>query len=173
MRKPHIHVDRRAHGNGHGVQDPKRIVLHSTESHDRPGNADVTGVLVYLENTPEKLGIHFVVDREGRVGQGLRCREMAYHCKGANEDSVGIEMIGFAQFRVRTWYRRRRQLRKVARLIAYLSLKYDIPIRRSVEHGVCLHRDVPAGGHWDPGYGFPTRRVLRWARRVRRAELRR
>ncbi len=164
MRKPHIHVDRRSTGNTHGAQRPYRIVLHSTESHDRPGNSDIIGVLSYLERTPDKLGIHFVVDKEGRVGQGASVLRMCYHAAGANANSVGIEMIGFARFTVKTWYQRRRQLKKVALLLAYLSVRFDIPLVHNVQHGVCLHRDIPQGGHWDPGYGFPLRRVLRWAR---------
>lgn len=171
MRKPHVHVDRRVHGNRHGVHDPVRIVLHSTESHDRPGNADIEGVLRFLENTPDKLGIHFVVDAEGRVGQGVPITSIAYHCKGLNTGSVGIEMIGFARFSVRRWYARRAQLKKVAKLIAFLSITYGIPITRSTVAGVCLHKDVPAGGHHDPGTGFPTRRVLRWARQIRKANV--
>lgn len=173
MRKPYLHVDRRAHGNRHGVHVPLRIVLHSTESHDRPGNSDIEGVLIYLEGTPELLGVHLCVDEEGRSGQGLPFACIAYHCGGLNTGSIGIEMIGFARFSLRKWYGRRRQLKKVAKWIAYLSLRFDIPIKRSVEHGVCLHRDVPAGGHWDPGYGFPTRRVMRWARAEKRRALRR
>ena len=171
MRKPFIHVDRRVHGNRHGVQYPLRIVLHSTESHDRPGNADIEGVLRYLEGTPDKLGIHFCVDAEGRVGQGLPVTSVAYHCKGLNTGSVGIEMIGFARFSVARWYARRAQLKKVAKLIAYLSIKYDIPIVHATAAGVCMHKDVPAGGHHDPGVGFPMRRVLRWARQIRQANL--
>jgi N-acetyl-anhydromuramyl-L-alanine amidase AmpD len=171
MHKPYIHVDRRAQGNTHGSQRPWRVILHSTESHDRAGNADIIGVLKYLEGTSDGLGIHFVVDREGRVGQGASVLRLCYHARGANTDSVGIEMIGFAKFSVKTWYRRRRQLKKVARLLAYLSIRFDIPLKRSTTHGVCLHRDFPAGGHWDPGYGFPTRRVLRWARQIKAKEL--
>jgi len=169
MQKPHLTVDRRKTGNTHGAHKPRGIVLHSTECGDRQGASDITGVLAFLERTADQLGVHFCVDAEGLVGQGAPLRRVTYHCAGHNTGYIGIEMIGFARFSLKTWLTRRRQLRKVARLIAYMSISFDIPIRHSVGSGVCLHRDVPAGGHWDPGYHFPLRRVLRMARRMKAA----
>jgi len=162
--KPYIRVQRAQKGNVHGGMQPVGIVLHSTESHDRPGVSDIEGVLKYLENHPQQLGIHFVVDKAGNVGQGAYTNRMCWHAAGVNSTHIGIEMIGFAKYNIKTWYRRRRQLKKVARILAWLSIKYDIPLEHNRAKGVSLHRDHPAGGHWDPGYGFPLKRVLKWAR---------
>lgn len=165
MKKPRLVVDRRKTANVHGTHKPVRVVLHSTESHDQAGINDVVGVLKFLENTPDKLGIHFVVDKEGNIGQGATCLAIAYHCGGHNTGSIGIEMIGFARFSATQWYKRRKQLQKVAELLAWLHTRFGIELR--YKKGVFLHRNLSGpGGHWDPGYGFPTRRVLRWARQM-------
>lgn len=172
MRKPHIHVDRRKQGNTHGTHKPIGVVLHSTECGDRAGTSDIVGVLKFLERTPDQLGVHFVVDAEGLLGQGGAMRRVMYHCAGHNTGYIGIEMIGFARFSVKTWYRRRKQLKKVAVLLAYLSIKFGIPLLHNTKSGVCLHRDIPQGGHWDPGYNFPLKRVLKWARAEKRKQQR-
>lgn len=167
LRKPTIQSDRRKQGNTHGKIDPKVIILHSTESHDRPGITDVAGVQIYLENTEDQLGIHFVVDKVGNVGQSANTNDLVYHARGANSFAIGIEMIGFAKFSLKQWYLRRKQLHKVAKLLAWASKKHGIPLERSTTHGIALHRDYPAGGHWDPGYNFPINRVLKIAAKYR------
>lgn len=165
VHKPKVQVDRREHGNVHGRLHPSVIVLHSTESHDRPGTSDVEGILKYLENTADGLGIHWVVDQEGNVGQGANLNQMVYHAKGANSFSVGIEQIGFAHST--EWKRKDRlaQLDKVAKLLAYMHKELGIPLKRSISHGIALHRDFPAGGHSDPGteQEYPIHYVIRLA----------
>lgn len=165
VHKPKVNVDRRSSGNVHGSLRPKVIVLHSTESHDRPGTSDVSGVLKFLEDHRESLGIHWVVDQEGNVGQGANLNQMVYHAKGANSFSVGIEQIGFAHST--EWKRKDRlaQLDKVAKLLAYMHKELGIPLKRSTTHGIALHRDFPAGDHSDPGTAseYPANYVIRLA----------
>lgn len=165
MHKPSIAVQRRTYGNTHGDIVPKVVVLHSTESHDYDGAKDIIGVLKYLEGTEDRLGVHFVTDAEGLIGQGASIKKMCYHCIGANSFSIGIEQIGFAKFSLTQWMTRRKQLRATAKLLAWMHLRLDIPLVRSVTHGVALHRDFPEGTHWDPGYGYPIKSVLRMAKK--------
>lgn len=148
---PPIKVDRARYGNVHGRLDPKVVVLHSTESHDRPGTGDVEAILKYLENTREGLGIHYTIDKEGNVGRGALHNHKVYHARGANSTSIGIEQIGFAHSTA--WKRedRQKQLERVAKVLAYISVTEGIPLKHSTTHGVAMHRDFPAGGHTDPG----------------------
>lgn len=162
-KKPKLAVDRRRTANSRGTLKPRLIVLHTTEGHDREGASDIAGVLVYLEN--KGYGVHFCIDKEGLVGQGATINKIVYHVAGANSRSIGIEMIGFARFSLRNWLGRPKQLRKVAIMLAWLHLRTGIPLRRSKTFGVALHRDFPEGGHHDPGNFFPTRRVIRMARK--------
>lgn len=168
VRKPGISYDGRAAGHTHGDQTPRRIILHDTESHDTAGLGDVVAVLGYLSRTQDKLNAHLVVDAEGYTGLGADFTKKTYHCKGANTDSVGLEMIGFAHFSLLQWTARREQLEVVARWLAWLSKEYGIPLVHDVEHGVARHRDVPEGGHSDPGALFPFTKVLARAQELRR-----
>jgi hypothetical protein len=182
---PKIAVDRRDHARvASGKTNARRvIVLHSTEGSDRAGASDVDGVLKYLEG--KGYGVHACIDGEGNVGRGAYDRQVVSHCKGANSISLGIEMIGFARWSTRDWlYAKlptakgaqaradrivlRAQLLRVAHLMAYWSQQHDIPLMLSPVHGVARHSDFPAGGHWDPGPGFPIGYVLRHARRIKR-----
>lgn len=181
---PRVSVDRIRMGNKQGTRTaPKVIVLHSTESKDRPGVSDVEGVLKFLERTEDGLGVHAVVDGEGNVGRGAGDFDIVYHVRGANAFGLGIEMVGFARWKTTDWLytklptkkgraaraRRvvlRRQLLVVAQLIAHWSTVHDIPIVLSTSHGVATHAMFPEGGHWDPGPGFPLGYVLRQARRI-------
>lgn len=167
-------VDWAYKANNKGHNRKRVIVLHSTESHDREGVSDIKGVMSYLNN--KGYGIHYVVDGEGNIGRGAYHSDLVYHCAGANSFAIGIEMIGEAKWPSRKWTRRLTregrkdwaQVKAVARLIAYISDKEDIPLKLSTDHGVARHSDFPEGGHWDPGPGFPTRWVLRRARMLKR-----
>jgi N-acetyl-anhydromuramyl-L-alanine amidase AmpD len=155
-----------------GVNKRLGVVLHSTESHDRPGTSDMVGVNLYLIN--KGYGIHYIVDGDGLILKGAHHRDMVYHCAGANQTHIGIEMIGFARWSTRRWLwdptatgrKQRAQVNKVARLVAYICDKEGIPIRRHVTNGISLHVDHPEGGHWDPGPGFPVRYVINRAHKI-------
>lgn len=168
VRKPSVKYNGSKQGHSHGTQTPRVIVLHSTESHDYRGITDISGVLGYLSRTPDRLNCHLVVDKEGYTGIGGALNELMYHCAGNNTGSIGIEQIGFARFSLRTWRSRKAQLETVAKWLAYISDKYDIPLVHSTTHGVCMHKDVPAGGHHDPGKGYPFKQVLTRAKALKK-----
>jgi N-acetyl-anhydromuramyl-L-alanine amidase AmpD len=174
MPVPRPRIDTVVLSPSQGENERRVIVLHSTESHDREGVSDVEGILNYLRD--QGLGVHYCVDGEGYLGQGAEHHHLVYHCKGANSFSIGIEQVGFAAWKTRRWLWdptehgkvARKQLVKVAELIAYIADSEGIPIKRSTTHGVACHKDFPAGGHWDPGPGYPLGYVLRRARKIRR-----
>lgn len=171
IRPPVLAVDRAEQGNVHGSLNPRVILLHSTESHDRPGSSDVKGILTFLEGHPESLGIHYVIDKEGNVGRGARHHQMVYHARGANSFSIGIEQVGFAHSTEWKRHDRLQQLETVAKTLAYISAVERIPLKHSVSHGVAMHRDFPAGGHTDPGVPkaeYPFHYVLRLAQRYQK-----
>lgn len=153
------------------------IVLHSTESHDRPGKADLEGVLSWFDDPRSQASSHIIVDSEGLTARAVDDRHKAWTCAQFNSRSVNIEQIGWSKFSRRSWLRRDPQLKATAKWIAYWSLKFGIPIVRGevegkivTRPGVVLHSDLgePGGNHGDPGPGYPVERVLRWARFYRR-----
>jgi len=168
VHKPSVQYNGVKKGHTHGPSSPMTIVLHDTESHDQAGIGDVKGVLDYLAGTADELNAHLVIDKEGNTGQGAPFNKMCYHARGGNTNSIGIEQIGFARFGFVGWWARKQQLDKVARWLAYLSKTYNIPLVHSTTHGVCMHKDLPAGGHSDPGAGYPIGRVLDMAIKYKR-----
>lgn len=159
-------INRAAAAKRNGTNARKGIVLHSTESHDRPGTTDVRGVNEYLRS--KGYGVHYVIDGEGNVLRGAYHKDLVYHARGANATHIGIEMVGFARWTVKDWLWddgvKRKQLQRVAETVAYICDQEGIAIRLAKSNGVSLHSQWPEGGHTDPGKGFPWRYVLKQAK---------
>lgn len=162
---PHIAVHYPA--DTHGPQHPVRIVIHDTECPDAPGTSEITGVANYWTRQRQGLGAHYIIDGAGNIGQGAHPTRIAWAVAGHNTGSIHIELIGYAAWSRLRWLKRGRQLRALARLIAYLADEYHIVARHNPVHGVCMHRDFHGTGadHTDPGAGFPFPLVARLARR--------
>lgn len=158
----HLKIDVRYRIVDHGPQSPRRIVLHSTESNDYVGKRDILGVAAFWAKQDKGYGAHFITDKQGLVGMGLKPTRVAWHVENHNTGSVGIEQIGFARFSPKIWWHRPRQLHATAQVIAALSAEYDIPIRHHIDHGVSLHADFH-GEHSDPGKMYPLGHVLKIA----------
>ena len=166
IRKPHISFRAPPGSLTHGnMGTPLRVVLHDTESHDEAGIGDISGVIGFWMRTPDKLGAHFIVDKDGNIGQAGEPTELMYHTGGANTGSVGIEQIGFANFTKKSWEARPDQLVKVAKLLAWLNAEYHIPLRVSTVHGISTHAmqskiHPESMGHTDPGANYPLEEVI-------------
>lgn len=158
--KPHVAVSYNV--ATHGDQTPMRIVLHDTESHDEAGVRDILGIAAFWQRQGRGLGSQFIVDGSGHIGQGASSAKICYHVANNNTGSIGIEQIGFAWWDLRHWRMRRKQLEAVAHLVAYLADRWNIPLVRSTDHGICTHADFH-GDHTDPGRGYPFGYVLRRA----------
>ena len=157
----------------HGSHRPVRIILHDTESHDWKGIRDIVGVAEYWHNSGNGFGAHVIVDAEGNAGWCVSSDRIAWHCARANTGSLGIEQIGFARFSRPMWMGRKKQLDRVAKIIAQWSMEYDIPLKIDVEMGISTHAMQTKyknvyGGHTDPGFGYPLYYVLFKARQLKR-----
>lgn len=152
----------------------KAIVLHDTEGHDLPGTLDLKGIGAIFDNSAMQRSAHVCVDGEGNTARYVPDERKAWHCVSYNSQTLGIEQIGFATFITSIWNRnKRRQLKKVAKWIAWWSQAHSIPIRKGqvadgvvTVSGVVTHGMLGAagGGHTDPGRGYPFATVLRMAR---------
>jgi N-acetyl-anhydromuramyl-L-alanine amidase AmpD len=178
VRRPFERVKRNVCNQSARTSRPSLIVLHDTESHDRPGNSDLEAIGSWFNNPVAQASAHVCVDGEGRSAQYVPDERKAWHCAQYNSASLGIEQIGYATFHEADWTRNERaQLKKVAKYIAYWSKKYDIPIRHGrvsngqvTQTGVVTHADLGSagGGHHDPGPGYPLEAVLHTARYYKR-----
>lgn len=171
--KPRVVIDKKVVNRSDRFPvDVDLIVLHSTESHNRPGNADLAAIVGWFDNPDSDASSHVIVDADGNSARCVRDADKAWTCANYNSASLNIEQIGFASQGGRAWRHNWKELRETARWIAQWSLRWDIPIRRAIvaggvvaRSGVATHKQLgrEGGGHVDPG-GYPMRRVLTLAR---------
>ncbi len=129
------------------------IVIHDTE-------VDYPGTVRAFRNPGGCCSANYVVDGEDSsayptVTQFVHHKDIAYHAGNYwfNQHSIGIEHVGFAD--APGGYYTHKMYDASARLVAYLSAVYSIPIDRAHILG---HDSVPGptpaythGMHWDPG----------------------
>lgn len=123
------------------MREINKIIIHCTDSDF--GNAMVINEW-HLERGFEKIGYHYVItncyptykrlkDRspdlsyDGKVEQGRSDIEIGAHCKGHNEDSIGICLVGVNTF---TSY----QIYALMKLLNGLCKEYRIPAKNIFGH---------------------------------------
>lgn len=146
-----------------GPQHPMVIVLHDCES-DGSGPAYLNGIFGFLDR--EGLSVHACIAKDGATGYAADANVKCRHAP-PNTGKVGIEQAGFASFTREQWLARPHQLHATAQLVAWYSYRWNIPITHNTTHGVCMHVDLPEGGHHDPGHGYPFAYVLDLAKTIR------
>lgn len=156
-------------------RDPRRvirwIVLHSMEAPEASSTAERCAA--YFANMPpgtpreKQASAHYCVDSDSVV-QCVPDHLVAFHARGLNEDSIGIEHAGFARQTREEWLDDfgRRMLGLSVALAARLCARYSIPpvIVGAAEliagrPGIITHSEVnlalSQSSHSDPGPGFP------------------
>ena len=163
---------------------PKRaklqIMLHSIESGNLNGAAEGTGA--WFENPNVQGSTHFGVDCNS-IQQYLPVNAIAWGAPYENRDCIHIEQVGYAKWSRSEWLKTKEYLDRVAWLLAKLCKEYGIPIRvltddqvrRNVKgimtHGQATRVHKVAGGHVDPGPGYPMDWVIKKAKLYYNAEL--
>ena len=159
---------------------------HSSKARNRPrasGRA-IGVVVIHTMEIPERAGAaetcaRWFANRLSRSRrttastptitiQCVREEDIAWHARGGNANSIGIELAGYAGQRALGWgdAYSRAVLDRAARLTAGVCERHGIPIRRlraadlvAGRRGITGHADVSAAfrksDHWDPGPGFP------------------
>src|SRR5205823_7641002 len=125
---------------GHGSSNPhaKPAIKEFIESpnHSSRNGAKIDKVVLHCTEAPLKstldhfqtaggenpVSAHYVIDRNGDIYQTLRDSDAAWHCKGANRSTVGIEYVGAEIDSVTA-----QQAAASAALIRWLLEEYDIP----------------------------------------------
>ncbi|WP_373687042.1 N-acetylmuramoyl-L-alanine amidase [Streptomyces lunaelactis] len=135
-------------GNRPGSQSVKYIIIHDTE-----GSWDTTLKLV---QDPAYVSWQYTLrSSDGHIAQHVPLKDVAWHAGNwyVNAKSVGLEHEGFL-VAPDAWYTEA-MYRTSARLVRYLSQRYDVPLDR--QH-ILGHDNVPgttkatiAGMHTDPG----------------------
>lgn len=168
VRRPTINVDLRGKVATHGLQTPVRGVVHDTECGDLSGTAEIGGVVNFWMRQDERLGAQLLIDSDGNSGLAADPDEITWAVARRNTGTFHVELIGFAYFHRFQWLRRRKQLDKLARWMAWLNLEYGIALRFDIDYGWSGHRNQPNANHHDPGPWFPWDKALSKANKYRK-----
>jgi len=162
-----------------------RIAIHTMENSELPFNqAESVADWFANKHAPKypapQASPHFNVDRDSIV-QSVRVTDVAWHAKGANHNSIGIELAGRHSQSAADWQDEVSQaiLRNAAGLCRWLCAERPITVRKlsleeildDSESGFLGHVDATkaykiAGGHVDPGPHFPWTQFLTMIREV-------
>lgn len=176
VRRPRVDVNL-SYPN-HGTRPKRYVVLHQTISPDYNGLKDIQGVGDYLKHVG--YAIHCIVDKDGNSAAVSVAQEqdIYWHCQGLNTNSIGIEQISYKTGEKGYWWKRPKQLHKVARWLAYYSKQHGIVLQYDpllvLGSGIVGHADVTkaygiSGGHTDCQYpNYPTKLVIKLAKTYKR-----
>ncbi|HET8569907.1 MAG TPA: N-acetylmuramoyl-L-alanine amidase [Candidatus Limnocylindria bacterium] len=115
------------------------IVIHET------GGA-YAGTLAWFRNPASKLSSHYVIRAsDGEITQMVAEADTAFHARGSNQGSIGIEHEFDAR---RGILHTDAQYRSSAALVCAVARRYGIPADRAHIRG---HAELPSADHLDPG----------------------
>ncbi|KRV49117.1 amidase [Wenjunlia vitaminophila] len=115
------------------------VVVHVTQG-------SYAGTISWFQNPSSDVSAHYVVrSSDGEVTQMVRDADTAWHARGGNSYSIGIEHEGYVDNP--SWFTDA-MYRSSAALTAHLCNRYGIPKDRTHIVG---HSEVPGNDHTDPG----------------------
>lgn len=152
----------------HGTNHPRRIIIHSTESINRPGMSDVIAIPNFWRAQGKGYGTHLVIDGDGNTVKCALDNRITWGCAGSNSGSLQIELIGSASMTAAQWKRLDVGIKQAAKWCAYWCERWDIPITLDVNRGIATHgmhsKAFGVSDHTDPGKNFPLTGFLRRVR---------
>ncbi len=156
------------------------VVMHTMEIAERPDAAEICAR--WFRTPVSQVSAHYCVDADSVI-QCVRENDVAWHARGGNTDSIGVELAGFASQSRRDWEDTysRAVLERAAALVADVCLRRRVPVRWLVSgdllagrRGITGHVEVSRAhrksDHWDPGDGFPVERFVDQVRKAQQAQ---
>lgn len=148
-----------------GVNDIHRLVFHTAQIQEHRDSAE--DVASYFSNRTTKVSAHACVDNDTLV-TCVWDKDIAYHAFGDNNNTLGLEMSGYANQTAAQWNDAysKAMLNRAAKWAAEKATKYSIPVRwltpaqeKARLKGFVTHKivsDVWGDGiRSDPGPNFP------------------
>lgn len=131
-------------GPSHGSQNPTEVIAHRTYGR-------WNGDYAVGKGSRGSISFHFLVGKdEGQWVQFVDTNRVAYHAKGDNVGTIGIEVGGSDADVMTDW-----QVRALGHICRWISDEHDIPLvkyrggRTSTFHGWRDHRQVAGSDHTD------------------------
>lgn len=156
------------------------VVIHTMEIAERRDAAELCAE--WFASPAARVSAHYCVDANSIV-QCVREENIAWHARGGNTHSIGVELAGLAGQGPKDWEDEYSSavLERAADLVGEVCDRHRVPVRwlgprdlADGRRGITGHVDVSQAfgksDHWDPGPGFPRERFLA---RVRGAQARR
>lgn len=153
------------------------VVVHTMEIAERKDAAEICAR--WFASRVSRVSAHYCVDADTIV-QSVREKDIAWHARGGNTDSIGVELAGFARQTAARWEDAYSTalLGRASVLVADICRRRRIPVRWLVaddlaagRRGITGHGEVSRAyhksDHWDPGPGFPIERFLGLVRTAR------
>lgn len=143
------------------------IVIHSMESQEKGETAE--NVAHYFKNLERPASAHYCIDNNSIV-QCVQCKDVAYGAPSLNRNGIHLELAGRARQTEAEWLDpySKAMLELAAELCGrILCPKFKVPavwvkaegLKQKATRGFTSHAEgskaFHAGGHWDPGPGFP------------------
>lgn len=127
---------------------PSLVVVHCTEG------ATASGAALWLSRPTTGASCHVAVD-EQFVYRVVNDADVAWHARGVNSISFGLEIVGFARWSRAEWLEHLSTLTEAARIHAGWCRAHGIPLVQSMTRGYHSHAGLPGNDHTDPGPDFP------------------
>jgi N-acetylmuramoyl-L-alanine amidase len=122
------------HSSRNGAQI-QMVVLHCTEA-----SLDST-IKEFKSSDGRQVSAHYVIDRNGDIYQMVSDSDRANHCRGANQNSIGIEHVGKDSDSLAA-----AQAKSSARLVRWLLEQYNILRANVYGHDFAPGYDRSRGG---------------------------
>lgn len=68
-------------------QQITRVIMHCSDK------TNLNEILTAYRNPASQRSVHYLIDKNGKLYQLVRDSDRAWHCKGANSNSIGIELV--------------------------------------------------------------------------------
>jgi hypothetical protein len=130
------------HSSRNGVPI-QMVVLHCTEASLKPTLAE------FKNSKGRQVSAHYVIDRNGDIYQMVSDSDRANHCRGANQNSIGIEHVGQDSDSLAP-----AQAKSSAALVRWLLNQYEIPRTNVYGHDFAPGYDRSKGGTTCPDKMF-------------------
>ncbi len=165
---PTFATDGRVPVAGKPRQQPVRqIVVHATGGPDCDASRSfrggtLTGIVQHFLQNQGRISIHYVIGRDGKIVAMVPESEVAFHVRGHNQDSIGIELVNdgdgrdpFADA----------QIAALIDLLRGLLARHGLTIDAIKSHDELDDSTIVCDGvtikrKQDPGLAFPWPRVL-------------